>query len=271
MIRFLVLFAYFEMTMYLYLSGKLDQYINLHYTYLAYISMFLSFLLAVVQLIIWMKKITVQTHLRSLSAKVASIGLLLLPLLVGIFFPTVTLDADTVSTKGYHFPLASENDKGTQNQEGTSTQYLRPDTSSFFTKATYNKEMQKSLDRYKDKELITVTTENYMEVMEVIYAYPNEFIGKTIEMIGFVYQDPENEHNLFLFRFGIIHCIADSGVYGLYVTGAPTAYANNTWLNVRGKIQINYHKELKESLPILVLDHVTETNQPSNPYVYRVF
>ena len=40
MIRFLILAGYFELTMYLQLSGKLNQYINLHYSYLAYISMF---------------------------------------------------------------------------------------------------------------------------------------------------------------------------------------------------------------------------------------
>jgi len=50
MIRFLILAGYFELTMYLQLSGKLNQYINLHYSYLAYISMFLSFVLALVQL-----------------------------------------------------------------------------------------------------------------------------------------------------------------------------------------------------------------------------
>ena len=49
MIRFLILAGYFELTMYLQLSGKLNQYINLHYSYLAYISMFLSFVLALVQ------------------------------------------------------------------------------------------------------------------------------------------------------------------------------------------------------------------------------
>ena len=55
MIRFLILAGYFELTMYLQISGKLDQYINTHYAYLAYISMVLSFLLAVIQLVIWMK------------------------------------------------------------------------------------------------------------------------------------------------------------------------------------------------------------------------
>ena len=39
MLRFLILSGYFELVMYLQVSGKLNQYINIHYSYLAYISM----------------------------------------------------------------------------------------------------------------------------------------------------------------------------------------------------------------------------------------
>ena len=42
MLRFLILSGYFELVMYLQVSGKLNQYINIHYSYLAYISMVLS-------------------------------------------------------------------------------------------------------------------------------------------------------------------------------------------------------------------------------------
>ena len=59
MLRFLILSGYFELVMYLQVSGKLNQYINIHYSYLAYISMVLSFILAVVQLIVWMKQMKV--------------------------------------------------------------------------------------------------------------------------------------------------------------------------------------------------------------------
>lgn len=271
MLRFLILVGYFEMTMYLHLTGKLDQYINLHYTYLAYISMVLSFILAIVQLVLWVKKAKPHSHLTSWPAKIASIGLLLLPLIVALFFPTVSLDATTVAAKGYHFPLAAENNTEAQEQEGTSTQYLKPDTSSFFTKSAYNKEMQKSLDKYKNQDTITVTTENYMEVMETIYDFPDVFAGKTIEMTGFVYRDPNRSDNLFLFRFGIIHCIADSGVYGLLTTGSSETYPNNTWVTARGTIATTYHKDLKQSLPSLQIQTVKEVQQPKNPYVYRVF
>lgn len=187
MIRFLILAGYFEITMYLQLSGKLNQYINMHFSYLAYISMILSFVLAIVQLIVWMKK------------------------------------------------------------------------------------MRAAAKKYLKKDVISVTTENYMEIMEVLYDYPDEFAGKRLEFTGFVYNDPSNKNSQFLFRFGIIHCIADSGVYGLLTTGNTEYFENNTWIRASGKITIRYHKQLGQSLPTLEVDSFKKVEKPSNPYVYRVF
>lgn len=271
MTRFLILMGYFEMTMYLYVSGKLDQYINLHYSYLAYLSMVLSFILAIVQLVVWMKQLKVHSHLTKKSAKFASIALLLIPLAITVFFPTVTLDATTVAAKGYHFPLAAGNDAKTQEQEGTTVQYLKPDTSTYFTKSAYQSEMRKVADQYLNQDTITITTENYMAVMEVIYDYPEEFVGKTIELTGFVYNDPDNPSQQFLFRFGIIHCIADSGVYGLLTTGNAEKMDDNTWVKARGTITITYHNSLNQALPTVQLTSFEKVSEPDNPYVYRVF
>ncbi|MGR1327239.1 DUF1980 domain-containing protein, partial [Streptococcus agalactiae] len=93
MIRFLILAGYFELSMYLKLSGKLNQYINTHYTYLAYISMVLSFILAIVQLIIWVKNMKMHSHLHGKIAKSTSPMILVFPVLVGLLVPTVSLDS----------------------------------------------------------------------------------------------------------------------------------------------------------------------------------
>ncbi|MGT2714964.1 TIGR03943 family putative permease subunit [Streptococcus respiraculi] len=271
MIRFLILAGYFEMTLYLYISGKLDQYINLHYSYLAYLSMVLTFILALIQLYIWVKQLETHSHLSTKVAKLSSIALLLIPLIVAWGFPTVHLDSTTVAAKGYHFPLAAGTDTEIQEQEGTTVQYLKPDTSAYFTKSSYQSEMRKVAERYLDQETISVTSENYMEVMEAIYDYPNEFVGKTIEMVGFIYNDPENTNQQFLFRFGIIHCIADSGVYGLLSTGQTSHFPDNTWVSAKGRIKLSYHNSLQQALPTLELTEYNKIEQPKNPYVYRVF
>ncbi|TCD46563.1 TIGR03943 family protein [Streptococcus sp. X16XC17] len=271
MIRFLILAGYFETTMYLYVSGKLDQYINLHYSYLAFLSMILSFILAMVQLVVWMKQIETHSHLHKKSAKFASIALLLFPLGVAWLFPTVSLDSTTVAAKGYHFPLADGADAQTQDQEGTTVQYLKPDTSTYFTKSAYQKKMRKVADSYLEQNTIQITTENYMAIMEVIYDYPDEFVGKNIELTGFVYNDPDHNNQQFIFRFGIIHCIADSGVYGLLTTGNSQTFADNTWVKASGTLKMNYHASLKQTLPTLELKNYQEIQEPDNPYVYRVF
>lgn len=271
MLRFLILVGYFEMTMYLYVTGKLDQYINLHYSYLAFLSMILSFVLAIVQLIVWMKEMKVHSHLQTRTAQLSSFALLLIPLGVAWLFPTVSLNATTVAAKGYHFPLAEGVNGQTQEQEGTTVQYLKPDTSTYFTKKAYQEEMRKVAKQYLDKDVININHDNYMEVMEVIYDYPDEFVGKTVEMTGFVYNDPDNPKQQFLFRFGIIHCIADSGVYGLLTSGQTEHFPNDTWVKARGVIKITYHTSLGQSLPSLELTDLSQIKKPENPYVYRVF
>lgn len=271
MIRFLILAGYFELTMYLQLSGKLDQYINIRYSYLAYISMVLSFILALVQLYTWMKNIKVHSHLTRRIAKLTSPFILVFPVLVGLLVPTVTLDSTTVSAKGYTFPLAAGASKTGVSDDGTTIQYLKPDTSLYFTKSAYQKEMRQELNKYKGKKPVTITTENYMEVMELIYLYPDEFVDRDIQYTGFVYNEPGHDNYQFLFRFGIIHCIADSGVYGLLTTGSQASYPNNTWLTVKGRLHMEYDKNLEQNLPVLELSEVHQVQEPDNPYVYRIF
>ena len=53
--------------------------------------------------------------------------------------------------------------------------------------------------------------------METIYNYPGEFTGKNYLFKGFVLEMILLKEQYFLFRFGIIHCVADSGVYGMLV------------------------------------------------------
>ena len=271
MIRFLILTGYFELSMYLYLSGKLDQYINTHYSYLAFIAMILSFILAVVQLMIWMKNLRLHSHLSGKFAKLTSPMILVYPVLVGLLVPTVTLESTTGSAKGYTFPTAVGSVGQGESDDGTRVQYLKPDTSLYFTKNAYQKEMQRELQAYKNLDTIDIKSENYMEIMELIYLYPDVFSGKQISFTGFVYNEPGHEGYQYLFRFGVIHCIADSGVYGLSTTGNSQSYTNNTWLKVNGTIKTEYNSQLEETLPVLHIENSQIVSEPENPYVYRVF
>ncbi len=280
MLRFLILSGYFELMMYLQVSGKLDQYINVHYRYLAILSMILSALLALVQLYLWVKngKAEEETHehdhnhdhgLSKPYQRGIAYVLLALPVIVGTLFPTVSLDTTIVEAKGFNFPVSKESVGDPEMQ----TQYLKPDTSIYFNKSDYLDQMNELKEKYGDKQTIEITDENYLEVMELIYNYPSEFIGKKISYEGFVYQTPNDRNaDVFLFRFGIIHCVADSGVFGL-LTHMPEGVTvkNDEWYKIEGTIQSDYYQPFKREIPSVVVTNAEKVAAPKNQYVYRSF
>lgn len=282
MLRFLILSGYFELMMYLQVSGKLDQYINVHYRYLAILSMILSALLALVQLYLWVKngKAEEETHehdhdhdhdhgLSKPYQRGIAYVLLALPVIVGTLFPTVSLDTTIVEAKGFNFPVSKESVGDPEMQ----TQYLKPDTSIYFNKSDYLDQMNELKEKYGDKQTIEITDENYLEVMELIYNYPSEFIGKKTSYEGFVYQTPnDSNEDIFLFRFGIIHCVADSGVFGL-LTHMPEGVTvkNDEWYKIEGTIQSDYYQPFKREIPSVVVTNAEKVSAPKNQYVYRSF
>ncbi|WP_206853414.1 TIGR03943 family putative permease subunit [Candidatus Enterococcus mangumiae] len=279
MLRFLILSGYFEMMMYLQVSGRLDQYINVHYRYLAVLSMVLSALLALVQLYLWVKadgkKVAHESHdshdhgLSKLYQRLIAYLLLALPIVVGTLFPTVSLNTTIVEAKGFNFPLSKESVGDPQIQ----TQYLKPDTSIYFNKSDYQDQMNELKDKYEDEQKIVITDENYLEIMELIYNYPSEFIGKKVSYEGFIYQSKnDNVTDTFLFRFGIIHCVADSGVFGL-LTHLPEGMTvqNDDWYKVEGTIQTDFYQPFKREIPSVVVTKAEKITAPENQYVYRAF
>lgn len=316
MIRFLILLGYVQLMMYLQLTGKLNQYINIHYQYLAFLSMILALILAIVQLFKWVKagdkskekhehthpmhnhghvQEAIEEHshdhhshhqethshddtlhhhhhhhgMTKWYQKLIGYTLLCLPLLVGLCFPKVSLDTTIVEAKGFQFPLSKES-TGDPNFQ---TQYLRPDTSIYFNPSDYKKQMDRLLNKYSKNNVLQVTDANYLELMEIIYNYPSEFIGKEISFEGFVYHSTkENQQDVFLFRFGIIHCIADSGVFGLRVELPDNqTFKNDQWLKVTGKLSSEYYAPFKRELPVVMVDTLKVVEAPENQYVYRTF
>ncbi|MFK4567031.1 TIGR03943 family putative permease subunit [Enterococcus sp. UD-01] len=281
MLRFLILVGYTILMMFLQVSGRLNQYINVHYRYLAILSMVISFVLALVQLILWNKEGAEESHdaheqhedhdhgLNKPYQRGMAYLLLALPLVVGFLFPTVSLDTSIVEAKGFNFPLSKES----VGDPEMKTQYLKPDTSIYFNKTDYDQQMKQALKKYIKNDHVTITDENYLEVMELIYNYPSEFIGKTITYKGFIFNaEKDGETDLFVFRFGIIHCVADSGVFGL-LTHMPEgqSFKNNEWVEVTGTIQSDYYAPFKRELPVVDVTKVKSMTEPKNQYVYRSF
>lgn len=290
MARVLILAGYVELMLYLQVTGKLDQFINVHYQYLATLSTVLALILALVQLYFWVKddpakmakdsqRHELQQHheledehdhgLHKGYQRGIAYVLLALPIIVGSLFPTVSLDTTIVEAKGFQFPLAKES----VGDDQMKTQYLQPNTSMYFNEEDYQAQMNKLQEKYGDSGRLKITAENYLEVMELIYNYPSDFIGRKISYEGFIFHARQDEaQDDFVFRFGIIHCVADSGVFGLRVhMPEKTSTENDQWVRVEGVIQSGFYKPFKRTLPLVLAEKITTIKAPDNQYVYRSF
>lgn len=66
---------------------------------------------------------------------------------------------------------------------------------------------------------ISINDTDYIPVMNIIENNTDQFIGKKIEVNGFVYREKGFKDNQFVVaRFGISCCAADASVYGLLST-----------------------------------------------------
>lgn len=278
MFRVFILLGFGFYLMQLHINGEISKYINMRYSYLSIAAMIAAFLLGIIQLIMVFRDEDIEKHEHHGYThegenrwwkKIIVYGMLLYALAAGFLVPVATLDSTIVSAKGFHFPKnnAAGDDPFAQNQ------FLRPDTSGYFGKTDYEKMMEKEKASIINQDTIKITDKNYLMTMELIYNYPGEFEGKNIEFTGFVYNDKvTNDNNLFLFRFGIIHCVADSGVYGMLVHMPDDAkYKNDTWVKVSGKLTEENYAPFKMNIPALQVTHFEKIDKPKDVYVYRQF
>lgn len=279
MVRSLILIGFTYLLFHLHLSGDISKYINMKYSYLSASAGYALLVLTIVQIFMVAKDSSTESecgheqchhHIKEDKwyKKLIIYPIFLVPILTGLFLPIATLDSTIVKAKGFHFPIYDEG-KGDPFMK---QQFLRPDTSVYYGKEDYNAFMKKEKIKYMDRKMITLNDENYLKGMETIYNFPGEFLGKEVEFKGFAFNDPETieTNQLFVFRFGIIHCIADSGVFGMLVEMPKgIKLKNDQWITVRGNIDSIYYQPFKTNIPYLKVQDWKIADPPKEQYVFR--
>ncbi|XJZ28069.1 TIGR03943 family putative permease subunit [Bacillota bacterium Lsc_1132] len=280
MIRSFILIGFTYLLFQLHLSGDISKYINMKYSYLSAAAGYALLVLTIAQFFIMAKKDKEKGHSCNQDCccdhnhanegkwyqKLFIYTLFAFPVISGLFLPIATLDSNIVKTKGFHFPIYDAG-KGDIQQ-----QFLRPDTSIYYDKNVYADLMNKEKKQYVSQQTIVLNDVKFLQGMETIYNFPGEFLGKEVEFKGFAFNNPEtiNKNQLFIFRFGIIHCIADSGVYGMLVELPDgVKLKNDQWVTVIGKVSSIYYQPFKSNIPYLKVDKWEVTSAPKDPYVYR--
>ncbi|MBK3496851.1 TIGR03943 family protein [Viridibacillus sp. YIM B01967] len=279
MIRALILMSFTYFFYYLYTSGDNSKYINMKYEYICIMGIILFAILTIVQIISMSKEEEEHSHDccdhdhkhekdSSFVTRMFHYAIFIFPLVTGLFLPIATLDSTVVKSKGFSFKAIDDFEEG---DSFVQTQYLRPDTSIYYGKDGYDEIMQKELGVFANMPTVALNDENYLKGMETIYNFPGEFIGKKLSYKGFIYKEQViDRKQAFVLRFGVIHCVADSGVFGMLVEFPDDMkLQNDDWVNVEGTISTVYYQPFKANIPVLKVDTWEKTIQPEEPYTFR--
>ncbi|MFD0869076.1 Domain of uncharacterised function (DUF1980) [Chlamydia abortus] len=118
------------------------------------------------------------------------------------------------------------------------------------------------------QEKIDIEAEGFMEILSTLDLFMDNFIGKPVEISGFVYRENEMSPNQFaVARLAISCCAADASPYGVMVEASSAGnYAEDTWVRITGTIG----KTLYNDNEIVQIDaeNIEKIDAPESPYVY---
>ncbi len=221
-------------------------------------------------------------------------SLFLLPIMTGFLFSNHTLDSSVAVKTGLNFavnkPDAQQQPAGNDKIDTTNSK-LERDTNDLLSgnseetpknvptrhqnsiapkvapKGFYELLEKKLLEQPK----ISINDTDYIPVMNIIENNTDQFIGKKIEVNGFVYREKGFKDNQFVVaRFGIFCCAADASVYGLLSTlENASALKKDTWVHIKGIIQKTTYNG--EDVPYIQVQQIESIHQPDNPYVYELY
>lgn len=125
---------------------------------------------------------------------------------------------------------------------------------------------KKELD-IKDN-VINVNAKNFVFSLDEIIANTDKYVGKEIEITGFVYKNETIKENEFIVgRFMMVCCAADIQIAGIRCENSNLeSYDNDTWIKVKGKIKKDTYEGTVD--PVIVVEHMEKDINPDTSYVY---
>lgn len=118
-----------------------------------------------------------------------------------------------------------------KSQEKSALDLLFPSDEFTASYAKFGKQLVK-------QDLIRVTDKQFIETLTTLDLYRTAFIGKTVQLSGFVYREGSMGLNQFgVSRFAISCCSADASPYGVMANfGKADTLATDEWVMVTGKL-----------------------------------
>lgn len=205
---------------------------------------------------------------RSIWMHVGIYSLFALPLILGTLMPNTALAGSLAQNKGMNVSGVAAKAKVGSSElveiDGNADAELKK----MFKTNVYNRDYAKLGIQLYNHELIEMKDEWFIEKLQAINTFVENFQGKQIKMTGFVYREnglPETQ--FILGRMAMTHCIADISPYGIVSETVDAAqYKNDSWLTITGTIdQTMYHGQKVMKINI---DNIEPATAPTVPYVY---
>lgn len=115
---------------------------------------------------------------------------------------------------------------------------------------------------------LLVDKKNFLSALDGICAKPDSYLGKKVEIYGYVYRDQELETNQFVIARSLMTCcLADLQVIGIVCEyGQAEDLTEKGWYKVTGIVEkTNYQGQ--DSAKI-VLEKAVKTAKPKDEYIY---
>lgn len=235
-------------------------------------------------------------------------GLFLLPVLMGLFMPDKVLDSAIAKQKGVNLLqgdakklLSKEPEKvtvdATNGRAGldspSSKSYISTDTTSTTTTspntnksattsastALSTQEVRKMFEGFGDfyqdfatslykEPVMKLTDQNFLDGLTVLSVFNHEFDGHPLEMMGFVYRQPDMKETEFVVaRFSVSCCTADAQVSGVLVQSSNAKeFKSDSWVKVSGTLGLTSFEG--NELLVLQAKQISQIHAPKDPYVY---
>lgn len=122
-------------------------------------------------------------------------------------------------------------------------------------------------DTMPNPDVISVSAENYTNVLKTVHDNLDAYVGKKICFSGYVYRVSDfNEKQFVLARDMIISSDLRTLVVGFLCESKQSqSYENGTWVQITGRItKGNYHEEI----PVIEVLEIKKIDKPEDSYVY---
>jgi putative membrane protein len=218
---------------------------------------------------------------RSKIRNTIAYGLFILPLLLGFLMPDSAMGSALAAKRGVNLNSSRTSiNRSLQSLTQTTPAVSSPNPSSvsldpadaklkeLFKADKYDQAYaQIGMNLYK-KDLIQVKEEGFIEILSSVDLFMNNFVGKKMEISGFVYREEGMSSNQFVVaRFSVQCCSADASPYGVMVQfDKGLTLAKDSWVKVTGTIGKSTYDG--NEVTTLIADKVEKTSASKIPYVY---